>query len=139
MAQITAITLTDATPTTPVNRVFSPAKQDGDVFRYDNRAGGIVAGYDILTSSLKLPTKNARTTKVEYKLSCPILEQTSASTATGIQPAPTVAYTNIADLSFVLHERSTLQDRKNLLAMARDLIDEALMTAAVENYDQTYF
>jgi hypothetical protein len=39
----------------------------------------------------------------------------------------------------VLPERCSLQDRKNALAMARDLIDEALTTQAVENYDAPYF
>lgn len=139
MAQVTAITLTDATPTTPVNRVFNPAKREGDVFRYDNRASGIIVGYDTLTVSTRLPSKAAKSTKVTFKLSCPILEQTSASTSTGIQPAPTVAYTNIGEITLVLAERSVLQDRKNILAMMRDLIDEAIVTAAVETLDPPYF
>jgi hypothetical protein len=139
MAQQTAITLTDATPTTPVNRVFNPAKKDGDVYRYDYRGTGIVVGYDNLTVNTKLPSKTSKATKVQFRLTCPILEQTSPSTASGIQPAPSVAYSNIFDMTFVLAERSVLQDRKNLLSMARDLIDEALTTAAVENYDAPYF
>ena len=139
MAQFTAITLTDATPTTPVNRVFNPAKQDGDIYRWDNRASGIVVGYDQLTISTRLPTKQAKSTKVQMRLTCPTLEATSPSTATGIQPAPTVAYNTVVELNYILPERSSLQDRKNALAMARDLIDEALTTQAVENYDAPYF
>jgi hypothetical protein len=73
------------------------------------------------------------------RLNCPTLEQTSASTATGIQPAPTVAYTTVGEITLVLPERSNLQDRKNILAMLRDLIDESLTTAVVENYDAPYF
>jgi hypothetical protein len=138
MAQQLAITLTDGA-TTPVNRVFNPAKQDGDVYRWDYRGGGIVAGYGQLTISTRLPSKNAKTTKVQVKLVNPILEVTSPSTSTGIQPAPTVAYNNTLDLTFTLHERSALQERKDLLTMARDLLNESLMTAAVQDYDAPYF
>jgi hypothetical protein len=138
MAQLTAITLTDAA-STPVNRVFNPAKKDGDVYRWDYRGSGIVAAYDQLSVSTRLPSKAAKATKVQFRPVCPTLEQTSASTATGIQPAPTVAYTNTGEITLILHERSNLQDRKNVLAMMRDLIDEALVTAVVENYDAPYF
>jgi hypothetical protein len=139
MSQKTSVILTDATPTTPVNRTFSPAKKDGDLYRYDNRASGIVAAYDQLTLTSRLPGKQAKSTKVSYRLSLPILEATSPSTSTGIQPAPTVAYVNTVDITFVLHERSNLQNRKDLLAMARDLVGEGLVTEAVENLDPTYF
>jgi hypothetical protein len=138
MAQITAITLTDAA-STPVARVFNPAKREGDVYRYDHRGGGIVAGYGQLTISQKLPSKTSKYTTVQMRLVDPILEQTSPSTSTGIQPAPTVAYSNGVEIKFTCHERSSVQDRKNLLAMVRDLVDEALTTNAVENYDFAYF
>jgi hypothetical protein len=140
MAQQTAITLTDAAGT-PVNRVFNPAKKDESPgsYRWDYRGSGIVVGYDQLTIVTRLPSKQNKNTKVSMRLVCPTLEQTSPSTATGIQPAPTVAYNTVVDLTFILPERSVLQDRKNALAMARDLIDEALTTAVVENYDAPYF
>jgi len=76
---------------------------------------------------------------VSVKLVTPILEQTSPSTSTGIQPAPTVAYNCIGKLELVLPDRSTIQNRKDLLAMMRDLIDEALITESVESLDPTYF
>lgn len=139
MSQVTSIVLTDDTPVTPVNRTFNPAKQDGDVYRYDNRANGIVAGYDSLTTSMRLPTKALKSTKIVLRLSTPILEATSPSTSTGIQPAPTVAYVVAGELVFNLPERSSAQNRKDLLKMMRDLIDESLVTDAVVDYNQTYF
>lgn len=138
MSQKTSIVLTDA-ESTPVNRTFLPASKDGNLYTYHNRASGIVVGYDVLTVQQRMPSKSSKATVVSFKLTTPKLEQTSASTSTGIQPAPTVAYNCIGKLEFVLHERSTLQDRKNLLAMMRDLIDEALTAEGVENYDATYF
>jgi len=138
MSQKTSIVLTDGAAT-PVNHTFLPAKQDGILYTYHDRSSGIMAGYGVLTAQSKLPGNGSRATTVSYKLSLPTLEQTSASTATGIQPAPTVAYTCTGKLEFVMPDRSTLQNRKDLLTMMRDLIDEALVTESVQDLDPTYF
>lgn len=138
MSQKTSITLTDA-ESTPVARVFYPAVKDSNLYTWHNRASGVVVGYDALSIQTKLPTKSSQATVVSYKLVTPILEQTSPSTSTGIQPKPTVAYNCIGKIELVLPDRSVLQDRKNMLSMLRDLIDEALVTEAVETLDPTYF
>lgn len=135
MAAITSITLTDATPVTPVNRVFAPTKKEADVFTYHNRASGIVVGFDALTIQTRASTKITKATKVTIKLVLPILEQTSPSTSTGIQPAPTLAYNLLANLELVLPDRCTTQNRKDLLAMARDCLSELVVTQAVQDYD----
>ena len=77
--------------------------------------GGISVGYSTFTLSVREPTKASRLYKVTAKLDLPTLEQTSASTATGIQPAPTKAYSCQAVLEFLLPERSTQAERKILL------------------------
>ena len=138
MGQISTITLTDGA-STPVARAFKPARRDGSLYEYHNRANGIAAGYDKVFVEYRLPTKQLKSTKVAFKLVTPTLEQTSASTATGIQPAPQKAYECIGKLEFVLPERSNQQDRKNVLTMLRDLIDEQLVTDAVETLDPIYF
>jgi len=135
MAQRATVNLTDG-ETTPVVHVFNPAQSLPNgviVWRDSNQTN--YAGQAILSVAQRAANKQAKSTKVEWKLEYPVLEVTSPSTATGIQPAPTVAYKLIADLSFVLPERSSQQDRKNVLAMMRDLIDEAIVTNEVQNYD----
>ncbi|DAD52448.1 coat protein [ssRNA phage SRR5466727_3] len=123
------ITLTDAA-TTPVNHVYSPVMQKGDVlFWKDRTATTVPIGQNSLTLMQRVPSKQAKTYKFVWKLDCPILEQTSASTTTGIQPAPTLAYNNFAVIDIVLSERATLQERKDLLSQLRDLIDEAIVTS----------
>lgn len=137
MGQIASITLTDGA-TTPVNRVFSPAnKINENTYKWINRASGIPIGFDVLTLAQR-PGDGKGATKLSLKLVTPILEVTSPSTSTGIQPAPTVAYSPLAVLEFVLPDRSTLQDRKNLLAMIRDAVDEAVITALVQDLDFVY-
>lgn len=138
MGQIAAITLTDGA-TTPVNRVFSPSKRiDEKTYLWLNRASGIAIGFDRL-AIMQRPGENGKgAAKVTIKLVTPILEQTSPSTATGIQPAPTVAYEPFCSIDFVLPDRSVKQDRKNLLAMIRDGLNEAVITALIEDYDFVY-
>jgi hypothetical protein len=139
MAAIANVTLTDAAAT-PVNRVFNPTRREngGELVTYHNRASGIVVGFDALSIQSRQANKTTKATKITLKLVTPILEQTSPSTSSGIQPAPTVAYNLIGTMEFVLPDRSDLQDRKDLLAMCRDLLDEAIVTQAVENYDFPY-
>lgn len=129
------ITLTDATPITPVNRVFFPTEQKGSVLNWVDRTQAIAVGQNKLSVSQKSSSKDSPTYKISWKLVCPVLAQTSPSTSTGIQPAPTVAYSNLVTLEFVLHERATQQERKDILAQIRDLIDEAIVTNEVENLD----
>lgn len=135
MAIRSNITLTDATPITPVDRIYYPTEQKGIVLNWVDRTQAISAGQNKLSVSQKSSSKDSPTYKLQWKLVCPVLAQTSPSTSTGIQPAPTVAYSNIGVVEFVLHERATQQERKDLLKQLRDLIDEAIVTNEVENLD----
>ena len=135
MSQRANVTLTDA-ETSPVGHVFTPSQTLPNgviVWRDSNETN--YAGQSILSVAQRAASKQAKSTKVEWKLEMPILEVTSSSTSTGIQPAPTVAYKLLADLSFVLPERCSLQERKNILAMMRDLIDESIVAAEVQDYN----
>jgi hypothetical protein len=81
-----------------------------------DRVGGIAIGYPRLTMSVRPPTKASRIYKVTAKLVLPTLEQTSPSTSTGIQPAPTKAYDCACVMEFFLPERSTLAERQKLFS-----------------------
>lgn len=131
------ITLTDGA-TTPVNRVYYPQQSDSGVITWRDRTQSVLAGQNRLTVSQRVATKQSKSTKVAWKLETPILEVTSPSTATGIQPAPTVAYTPLATLELVLPDRSTLQERKDLLTQLRDLIDEAIVTSQVQDLEMIW-
>lgn len=139
MTAIAALTLADG-QTTPVNHTFSPVNIDANgVARWADRSGGVALGYPAITFSIKAPTKTQRSYKVNAKVVTPVLEQTSASTATGIQPAPTLAYNLLANVEFVLPERSTLAQRKDLLAYLKNyLANAAVITAAIENFESVY-
>lgn len=110
--------LLNTSATVGTERVWSP---DGfvapGVARWVDRSGGIPVGYPSVHMSMRPPTKNgARVFKFTLKLSIPTLEQTSASTASGIQPAPTKAYDCTVVAEFLLPERSTQAERNILIA-----------------------
>lgn len=95
-----------------VDRTFDPAGFAAPgVAKWVDRSGGIPVGYPTFTLSVRPPSNGSRITKVTAKLTVPTMEQTSASTSTGIQPQPTVAYINSVMCDWLLHERSTVTER----------------------------
>jgi len=139
MTAIAALTLNDGLAS-PTAHTFSPVNIDqAGVARWADRSGGIALGYPVVSFSNKVPTKGSRNYRMTAKVVVPVMEQTSASTATGIQPAPTKAYDLIFNSEFVLPERSTLQQRKDLLAFAKNYLANAtVITAAIENFESVY-
>lgn len=138
MAQIAALTLADG-QTTPVNHTFSPVGKDGNgVAKWVDRSGGIAIGYPTITMSVKEPTKGSRNFKVTRRVVLPVLEVTSPSTMTGIQPAPTKAYDLIADTTYVLPERSTLAQRNDLIAYVKNFDANSVSLAAVKDFEPVF-
>jgi hypothetical protein len=82
---------------------------------------GVAIGYPAFTMSVRKPSKVSRIYRVTAKLFLPTLEQTSPSTATGIQPAPTLAYACQCVMEFMLPERSTAAERARLFSYVRSL------------------
>jgi hypothetical protein len=126
---LTAVGLDLANPlkTTDANvaasTTFAPEgfKQAG-VAKWVNRSGGIAIGYSAFTQSIRPPTQASRIYKVTQKLVIPILEQTSPSTSTGIQPAPTKAYDLTCIMDWMLPERSTRTERLALFNYVQSLM-----------------
>lgn len=138
MSAIAALTINDGAAV-PAAHTFNPAPDVmSNLAKWVDRAGGIALGYPMISFSLRQPTKASRAYKISVKVTTPILEVTSPSTATGIQPAPTLAYNLMAVTDIVLPERSTLQQRKDLFAYFKNFMGNALMTAAVENFEPVY-
>jgi hypothetical protein len=139
MPAIGNVTINDGAAT-PVAHTFAPAGISGLVASYADRSGGIPVGYNSLDLSLRAPSSQSREKMylATVRIKTPILDVTSPSTATGIQPAPSVGYTPIAELKFWLPERSTLQNRKDLRAFAKNIMADATVTALVETLENIY-
>jgi hypothetical protein len=122
------------------------------VARWVDRSGGIAIGYPSFTLSVRPPNKTSRVYRVVEKLILPTLEATSPSTATGIQPAPTLAYACMRITEWILPERCTGAERAALLSHGNSLhmvtvnasddvptdLTGTPVTNAVLNYDAPY-
>lgn len=107
------------------------------VAKWVDRAGGIAVGYPSLTLQVRPPSQASRVYKVTAKLTFPTLEQTSPSTATGIQPAPTKAYDCSAIMEFLLPERSTAAERLVLMNLCASLFGTTVNATDLNPSDST--
>jgi hypothetical protein len=145
MPALAAITINDGA-TTPVAHTFNPSgpDQNGVNYFYD-RSGGVAIGFPSISIDLKEPKPSAngvsskdRVYRGTVKVVLPILEVTSPTTGTGIQPAPTKSYDMIFRGEFVLPERSTLQNRKDILAFAKNILANANLTSLIQDLESIY-
>lgn len=139
MTAIAAITLNNG-EATPVAKTFNPVNIINDVAQWADRSGGIALGYPVVTMSVRPPVSGAksRNNRVTVKIATPVLEVTSPSTATGIQPAPTKAYDLVFEGSFILPERCSLAERKNILAFAKNALSHSVVQSAVHDLEPVY-
>ncbi|DAD51449.1 TPA_asm: coat protein [ssRNA phage Zoerhiza.1_29] len=133
------IVLADA-QATPVNHTFIPVGRDskGVYWFEDQSATNAIGNWKISVELVKPATPTAqqsssgRTVRAKIALHEPILETVSNNTVSGIAPAPTVSYVPRSFAEFVMPERATLQNRKDLRKMTAALLGETQMTALVE-------
>lgn len=137
MPAIGNITINDGA-TTPVAHTFSPVGISGDVAKFADRSGGISLGFPQITISSVAPTKTSRLYKARIKVVLPVLENSTGTASNGFAPAPTKAYDLMADMTFILPERSTQQNRKDLLAFVKNLLAHATPTSVIQDNDAVY-
>lgn len=134
------IVLADA-QATPVNHTFVPVGRDKNgVFWFEDRSQANAVGFWRISIEVTRPSVPAAKTssdnragRVKLGLHEPILETVSNSTVSGIAPAPTVSYVPRSFTDFVLPERSSLQNRKDLRKMTQLLIADTQIVDVVEN------
>lgn len=137
MPAFAAITLNDGA-STPVAHVFDPATLNGLQSTFADRSGGISVGFPTVTILSSVPTKTSRLYKVRAKIVMPVMEVVNSSTYSGITPAPTKAYDMTCVIEFFMPERSTLQQRKDIRAFAKNFLAHATATSLVETLETVY-
>jgi len=128
-----SLTLTDAAGT-PVNRTFNATQSSPDLTIWKDFAtnSGYPVGAGVASLSVK---ENANgVTRVSGKLVLPTMETVSGDTDLGFAPVPTKAFEVIGSFDLVFPARSSLQNRKDLSAMLKDLLNDAVVTSAVESF-----
>lgn len=141
MSAIANIVVNDG-QATPVAHTFSPARAVADMALLEDRSSGIYIGYNKLTFELVRPSgssdKANRNLRLKLKIETPKMEVVSNNTVSGIAPAPTVSYRPVAELVCTFPERCTLQDRKDLQALMRNVLANSFVTDAFEKYELPY-
>lgn len=124
---------------TPVAHTFEPAgKSVEGVVSFADKVLGIAIAYPTLTLSLRRPTKTARSYKVMGKIVIPALEASTGVNSQGFTPPSTVAYSTMGTFEFVLPERSTLAERKDIVAYMTNALTNALIKSMVTDYVDLY-
>jgi hypothetical protein len=127
------LTLTDAA-STPVDRTYIPTQSNPDltVWKDFTTNSGYPVGAGVASISVK--ENQGGTVRVTGKLVLPTLETVSGDTDLGFTPAPQKAFDVIGSFEMVFPSRSSLQNRKDLKAMLKDLLGDAVVTSAVESF-----
>lgn len=140
MPFLSNVVLADA-QATPVNHTFQPVGPDsnGTVWLYDYSQSNAI-GYWKISIEQKGPKPAAagdssanRVNRVRIGLHEPVLEVPGDSSGTGIMPAPTVAYIPRSFVEYVISERATSQNRKDLFKMTHLLAANSQVQNMVEN------
>lgn len=143
MSQAINITLADAQGT-PVSHIFNPIGPDkNQVFHWEDPSSPSAIGNWKISLDFKRPasatpgqpSSATRQYRARIVLSEPILETLGTQTISGIPPAPTIAYTNRVVVDFLLPERSTSANRKDLRKMVYNLLNNAMVISAVEDLE----
>lgn len=140
MTVATNIVLADALGT-PVNHTFVPMGPDSDgVFWFVDQSQANAIGFWRISVKIKQPPQSVasgqssavRNYRITVGLHEPVLE-TLSNNSSGLTPAPTVAYVPKSVTEYVISERSTLQNRKDLRKMTGNLQLNSNIEVAVEN------
>ncbi len=134
------IVLADALAT-PVTHTFTPVGRDAKgTYWFEDTSQANAIGFwrvsiDVVRPSIAAAKQSSegRSYRVKIGLHEPILETVSNATVSGIAPAPTVSYTSRSFTEYVMPERSTLQNRKDLRKMTANLMADTQVVAVVEN------
>lgn len=146
MAQAANIVIADALAT-PVNHTFVPVgvdPKDPARFWFEDQSQSSAIGFWRVSIKLVRPSNsksgdqsNGRTSRCTIELHEPVLE-TLSNSSSGMIPAPTVAYVSRSITEFVLPERSSLQNRRDIRKMHQLLLADVQVIAAVENLLSIY-
>lgn len=145
MANATNIVLADALAT-PVNHTFIPLGKDANnVFWFEDQSQPSPIGFWRISAALIRPlpggpgarSSNDRVSRVKLTLHEPILE-TLGTSDSGLTPPATIAYIDRVSTEYILSERSSSQNRKDLRKMNANLQNEPQVVAMVENLIPVY-
>lgn len=114
--------------------VYVPAGVNNGIATWMNRTAGVIGGFSPLTEKFSTPTAASTQTKVEFRLSIPVVATADDSCAC----IGDVLRTSSASISFWLNQNSTLAERTDLYNRMVALMADAVVSNGVKNLDPAY-
>lgn len=136
MSAIAPIVINDGAAT-PVAHTFNPFQSVPQANYRENQTGLALVGQGSIAIISSTDLGNGLS-KVRVVLSLPALETITAQNAQGYTAAPKVAYTNKCDATFILPNRGTAGQRKDLRVLFGNLLANAQVIDVIENLAQPY-
>jgi hypothetical protein len=142
MPQASDIVIADAAGT-PVDHTFKPLGKDANgVFWFEDQSQANAVGYWRISIETKRPVVAApgqmtqnRFYRNKITLHEPILENVSNSTVSGVAPSPMIAYVVRSHVEYVIPERASLQNRKDISKMTPLLLQNSQIKKIVEDLE----
>lgn len=130
---------------TPVAHTFAPMRLDQGENRasYADRVSGVAIGFPTVDLRLGVPKPGGRVSdgsrvyRARIDIALPVLE-TLGTADSGIAPPPTVAYTLRGQVEFILPERASLQNRKDILAYVKNVLNASVVSSMVQDLEAVY-
>lgn len=144
MSAVSNIVLNDA-QATPVAHTFIPLGPDAaGRWWFEDQTGSSPLNYNrislqLVRAAVGKPGENAgdRTSRVKISIHTPKLETLGTNDA-GLTPPNQVAYVPRCNVEFIMSDRASLQDRKDLRKYVDYLLAETQLTNMVENLQNIY-
>lgn len=144
MPAVANIVLNDALAT-PVAHTFIPLGPDSEgTFWFEDQSPANAIGYNRISLQLVRPAlgkqgvnSGQRVNRLKLGLHTPVLE-TMGTADNGITPPPTLAYIPRCNIEFIMNERASLQNRKDLRKYAQFLLADASVIAMAESLQNLF-
>lgn len=139
MSAIASITINDG-QATPVAHVFNPIQSGPPAIYARNGLAGVpVVGEEQIVLDLKMGARTSdAVNRVKMSLRVPVLEVPDGGTPSGYTAPPKVAYFEQVNVEFILPNRSTAAQRKDLRVLLTNLLSNAQVVDMVENLTKPY-
>jgi len=129
MPALASISVNDA-ESTPVAHVYSPVTTDGTLAKFANRDAATPAGFETLSIDVRTPTAPSAAYRVIAKGNDPVEATVDGQTV--------VVHNSSFELTLNFSQKSSAQERKNLVKKIANLLIHTTFVSVAENVEPIY-
>lgn len=139
MAAIAPIALVDGQGT-PVTHTYNPVMTgEKAMYKRNGDSAVPVVGFESLELGLKdANTSSDAVNRVKITLRIPVLETPTGGTPSGYVAPPRVAFTLMCNVEFILPNRSTAAQRKDMRILTSNALLNTQVAAVIEALERPY-